>query len=83
VVRELLAAYRDHEDLISIGAYRRGSQRTVDLAIDMLEPIQQFLRQRVDERSSVEDARTALVQLRARCIQRIQANMTSQPTVNK
>src|SRR6185295_3608636 len=24
-IRELLAAYRDHEDLISIGAYRRGS----------------------------------------------------------
>jgi flagellum-specific ATP synthase len=83
VVRELLATHRDHEDLISIGAYRRGSQRTVDLAIDMLESIQQFLRQRVDERSSVEEARTALLQLRARCIQRIQANMNAQPTVTK
>jgi flagellum-specific ATP synthase len=86
VVRELLASYRDHEDLITIGAYRRGSQKTVDLAIDMLEPMQQFLRQRVDERSSVEDARAALVQLRARCIQRIQANMANQSnpaTVNK
>ncbi len=28
VLRELLAAYRDHEDLISIGAYRRGSNPT-------------------------------------------------------
>jgi flagellum-specific ATP synthase len=83
VVRELLAAYRDHEDLISIGAYHRGSQRTVDLAIDMLEPIQQFLRQRVNEQSSVEEARAALLQLRTRCIQRIQANLTSQQAVNK
>ena len=34
-LRDLLAAYRDHEDLISIGAYHRGSNKTVDAAIDM------------------------------------------------
>jgi flagellum-specific ATP synthase len=72
-VRELLAAYRDHEDLISIGAYRRGASRTVDLAIDMLEPIQQFLRQKIEEKSSVGEAQEALVQLRTKCIQRVQA----------
>lgn len=76
-VRELLAAYRDHEDLISIGAYRRGSNRSVDLAIDMLESIHQFLRQRVDESSSVEQAQAALAQLRAKCIQRIQAGASA------
>ena len=27
-IRDLLGAYRDHEDLISIGAYRRGSNKT-------------------------------------------------------
>ena len=32
-IRELLGAYRDHEDLISIGAYHQGSNRTVDAAI--------------------------------------------------
>lgn len=63
VVRELLAAYRDHEDLISIGAYRKGANRTVDLAIDMLEPINTFLRQRIDEGSNVAEARTLLGQL--------------------
>lgn len=62
-VRELLAAYRDHEDLISIGAYRKGANRTVDLAIEMLEPINAFLRQRIDEGSNVEEARTLLAQL--------------------
>ena len=41
-VRELLAAYRDHEDLISIGAYRRGSNPTVDVAIEMQDEIQRF-----------------------------------------
>jgi flagellum-specific ATP synthase len=62
-VRELLAAYRDHEDLISVGAYRHGANPTVDLAIDMQAPIVEFLRQRVDEPSSVADASASLAQL--------------------
>jgi flagellum-specific ATP synthase len=62
-VRELLAAYRDHEDLISIGAYRRGSNKTVDAAIDMQTELNNFLRQKVDQRSSVVDAKTGLIQL--------------------
>jgi flagellum-specific ATP synthase len=62
-VRELLSVYRDHEDLISIGAYRRGSNPAVDLAIDMRSHIDNFLRQRVDEPSNVEEAREALLRL--------------------
>jgi len=64
LVRELLAAYRDHEDLISIGAYRRGSNAKVDLAIEMLEPVRAYLRQRVEDRSTLEDARLGLLTLR-------------------
>ena len=48
-VRELLAAYRDHEDLISIGAYRKGANRTVDAAIEMRDEINRFLRQGIEE----------------------------------
>jgi flagellum-specific ATP synthase len=62
-MRELLAAYREHEDLISIGAYRRGANRTVDLAIDMQQDLNAFLRQSVDDPSSVERSRDALMQL--------------------
>ncbi len=68
VVRELLSAYRDHEDLISIGAYRQGANPTVDASIAMKEEIQKFLRQAVEDRSSVEQARTELVQLAQRCM---------------
>ncbi len=64
-VRELLAVYREHEDLISIGAYRRGSNPLVDRAIDLREPINDFLRQRVDEPSDVASAREALLRLAA------------------
>lgn len=62
-LRELLAVYRDHEDLISIGAYRRGSNPTVDLAIDRLEPINRFLQQPIEQGSSFDAARQELAQL--------------------
>src|SRR5439155_7648230 len=62
-IRELLAAYRDHEDLISIGAYRPGANPTVDAAIAMREEINQFLRQAIEEPSSVESARSDLLKL--------------------
>jgi flagellar biosynthesis/type III secretory pathway ATPase len=63
IVRELLSAYRDHEDLISIGAYRAGANPTVDIAMAMLPELQRFLRQNIQERSSVESARDDLLKL--------------------
>jgi flagellum-specific ATP synthase len=65
-LRELMAAYRDHEDLISVGAYRSGSNPLVDRAIRMQSEIDMFLRQCIDESSSVSQARTALLALAAR-----------------
>jgi flagellum-specific ATP synthase len=62
-IRELMAAYRDHEDLISIGAYRRGANRQVDVAIDLQDAINNFLRQRVEEPVSLESAHKGLVEL--------------------
>jgi flagellum-specific ATP synthase len=66
-VRELLAAYHEHEDLISIGAYRSGANPAVDAAIAMRDEINKFLRQAVADGSSVESARTQLMQLAQRC----------------
>lgn len=67
IVRELLANYRENEDLISIGAYRRGTNPTIDLAIDVQDVLNQFLRQRVDEASSVDEAARLLEQIKAIC----------------
>lgn len=47
-IRRLLAAYQENEDLLSIGAYRRGSNRTVDAAVDMREAIDGLFCQAVD-----------------------------------
>jgi flagellum-specific ATP synthase len=44
-IRSSVAVYRDAEDLISIGAYRAGSNHSIDHAISMNEPTNEFLRQ--------------------------------------
>jgi flagellum-specific ATP synthase len=79
IVRELLAVYRDHEDLISVGAYRRGSNRMVDVAIDLRDEINRFLRQATTERSSIEDARQGLLRLQTICQQRLTAPAAEAP----
>ena len=67
-VREHLAAYRDHEDLISIGAYRQGANPTVDMAIAMQGEFNRYLRQPVEQGSSVESAKGDLLKLASRCL---------------
>ena len=66
-IRDLAGAYRDHEDLISIGAYHRGSNRTVDAAIDLRDEIDRYLRQPVEQPSTLADARDGLLRLQQRC----------------
>jgi flagellum-specific ATP synthase len=65
-----MSAYRDHEDLISVGAYRRGSNRVVDAAIDLRDEINGFLRQDVGQRSTVDDSRAGLLRLQQLYAQR-------------
>ncbi len=43
--RELLAAYNDVEDLVSIGAYKAGARPLTDRAIERNGPLNNFLRQ--------------------------------------
>ena len=72
-VRDLLGAYRDHQDLISLGAYRRGSNHVVDAAIDMQDEIDNYLRQPVEQSSTLADAREQLFQLYGHYRQRLAA----------
>jgi flagellum-specific ATP synthase len=62
-VRRLMAAYKDKADLISIGAYARGSDPLTDAAIDARGPIDGFLRQTVTDRSTADEADSALTNL--------------------
>ena len=65
-IRELLAAYRDHEDLISIGAYRPGGNPTVDVAIAMRDILNLYLRQGVEEATSLEETCQAMIAIHQR-----------------
>lgn len=53
-VTEIMATYRDAEDLISIGAYVDGSDPKIDYAKKMIERINAFLRQDIAEKVSFE-----------------------------
>jgi flagellum-specific ATP synthase len=54
-IKDWMAAYAQAEDLINIGAYVRGANPRVDQAIAAIERINQFLRQGIDEPSSMSD----------------------------
>lgn len=60
---QTLANYKNSEDMIRIGAYVRGSHPETDYAIQMVDKMNGFLRQGKEEYSSIEDSRTALLQL--------------------
>jgi flagellar biosynthesis/type III secretory pathway ATPase len=59
----LLAARREMADLISIGAYRKGSDPRVDLALALREETDAFLRQDRHEFSGWDETRTRLLAL--------------------
>ncbi|HLQ77525.1 MAG TPA: FliI/YscN family ATPase [Terriglobia bacterium] len=62
-VRDLLAVHRDSEDLINIGAYKRGSNPRIDRAIEKIDSINGFLKQRAEEPSTLNDTRESLLSL--------------------
>jgi flagellum-specific ATP synthase len=62
-LRETLAAYREKEDLITIGAYTAGADPRVDYAIRKRDQIDAFLRQRPDAGEPAEAADDALLTL--------------------
>ena len=81
VLRELLAAYAENEDLITIGAYRKGANRTLDVAVEMRDEINALLRQQVDERLDFEQVRRDLLALATKCGGRMgAAPATGQPS---
>ena len=48
-ILDMMATYREAEDLINIGAYVKGSNPRIDMAIGRIGAIRSFLRQRSDE----------------------------------
>ena len=49
-LKNVLATYNEAEDLINIGAYKSGSNREIDYAVQKIEAVNNFLKQRTDEK---------------------------------
>ena len=64
-VTRLMAAYRDAEDLIQIGAYTKGINADVDRAIALLPRLREFLRQDQHDDATLEQSMQALAELLA------------------
>ncbi len=64
-IRELIATYKDAEDLINIGAYKSGANPKIDKAVKMNDLINEFLKQRTDDHSTM-----------AQCLRQLQ-NLTA------
>ena len=62
-VSRLLAAYREAEELIQIGAYAKGSNPDVDAAIAMRPSIDAFLKQGAHERNEYPRTLRSLIEL--------------------
>ena len=58
--KDILATYREAEDLINIGAYAEGSNPKIDLAIQKIEAFNRFLQQDIGESASMADSISGL-----------------------
>lgn len=62
-INKLLAAYRNSEDLINVGAYREGTNKLTDKAIKLNDEINEFLTQEVYERAEFDDTIKKLIMI--------------------
>jgi flagellum-specific ATP synthase len=62
-LRDLMAAYKETEDLINVGAYARGTNPKVDKAIIIHTDLMELLKQRVEESSSIDDLYDRMVDI--------------------
>ena len=61
--RDLLATYRKNEDVITIGAYTKGSNAQVDQAIEKQPALRELLRQPIEDKWSREKSFAELKKL--------------------
>lgn len=61
--RDILATYRESEDLITIGAYKAGQNPRVDRAVQLIEDLNNFFKQKSIDKVTMEDSWRALVDI--------------------
>ncbi len=63
VIKEHIATYHANRDLITIGAYQRGSDPRIDAAIAVYPQIMELLRQPIDSSVSMAESLSAMLSL--------------------
>ena len=62
-LKEVLAVYAEAEDLINIGAYKKGTNPKIDFAVSKMDDVLAFLKQDTEERFSFEEELQQLLDL--------------------
>ncbi len=62
-LRDLLAAYKESEDLITVGAYARGSNPKVDKAISIYDDLINLLRQQIEESFTIDQLFDRMIEI--------------------
>lgn len=60
IARDVLATYREAQDLINIGAYVKGSNPKIDYAQSKIDELNDFLRQKMGEKASFAEGVSGL-----------------------
>ena len=54
-IKKIMAVHREAEDLINIGAYVKGSNKDIDLAVSKIDAINVFLQQKTHEKIELQE----------------------------
>ncbi len=54
-IKNVMATYNEAEDLINIGAYKKGSNKNIDFAVEKIDKVNEFLLQNVDEKFNFDE----------------------------
>lgn len=69
--RDILATFRDTEDLITIGAYKPGQNPRVDRAVGAIEELNEYLCQKPDDKVPLEESWKGLAEIVERANKRV------------
>jgi flagellum-specific ATP synthase len=54
-LKNVLATYNEAEDLINIGAYKKGSNKNIDYAVSKIDEVNEYLCQQTDEKFAFDE----------------------------
>jgi len=64
-IRELMATYKEAEDLINIGAYKTGANPKIDKAVKVIDQINDFLKQKTEDSATMAQCLRTMQQITA------------------